>query len=207
MVFICIVSYVPLTLSPHLQESFGSLFAGALMATMMFAYRTAKIDIGNRLILDLCLLFATVYSMEKVPISPYQTGMSSSTYSVQQAEEVVDHFAATMARDSDDAALGPSVFFTSSPIPYFNFGIRYFEKTGKLMGSMVQPSTGDKEVLNSLLSSSNYVVLSACAFKSGLREIVCNAARQFVLQQTGLIEIERQPFEGSDYVLYATHVK
>jgi hypothetical protein len=147
-------AYVPIVVSPTLWMGFGAVFAGGVLAIFLVAYRALKRSMARSYLLDWGLI-ALSLAFFHLPLREEYT--PSSPHDVRQAGEVIERFVGDLAVSS--APDNPNIYFNYSPIPYFDFGIEFYLRTGRFPASMVMPLFAVAQAIRNGVQASEYVIV------------------------------------------------
>ena len=205
LLLVIIAAWLPVTLSPQFQWSFGSFFAAALISLIFYMFREIQQTSRFAWIINLVIIVASL-AVFSLPDRSIQKFLPVGAASTNQAREIVDTFVSKMDPNNLDNAKRPNVFFPfSGPIPDFDFGIRYFRKYSELPSGLVESLSVDNAVIDGGLAPYNYVIMigNETRLEGG-----SEANRRVMYYQNqirkgwNLQELSRLPLDGNEYILY-----
>ena len=200
-----LVAYLPIVLSPQIQWSFGAFFAGAVMALLFNMFCVVQRTFNQRVIANLIIIVASLYVFN-LPTRKIQGFIPSDAKGLAEAETIVNDFVAKMNPNIIGNAPRPSVFFPFiGPIPYWDFGIRFYRQYRVLPSGLDQSITVDSSIIDGGLSAYNYVVMFGEGFKlltsfESNRSLAANQKK--IYDNWNLQELSKLPYAGADYKLY-----
>ena len=200
-----LLAYLPIVLSPQIQWSFGAIFAGAVMALLFNMFCVVQRTSNQRVIANLIIIVASL-CVFNLPTRKIQGNIPSDAKGLAEAETIVNDFVSRMNPKITGNAPRPSVFFPFiGPIPFWDFGIRFYRQYQVLPSGLDQSITVDSSIIDGGLSAYNYVVMFGEGFKLQTAfEANKNLAayQKRILDNWNLQELSKLPYAGADYKLY-----
>ena len=201
---IAAASFVPLVASPQLQMPFGAIFCGAVIATFLACYVSLKRTNGRYHLLDLALIGVSLACFN-LPVTQYEPVIPSTPKDISQAAAIIHRFVSDINSSNDPRP--PSIYFSYSPIPYFDFGIQDYLVAHRFPGSLMMPVSVNNEEVSEDVRASDYVILyipdtPLKASDNQYRVLMYTTADSILKSHQDLREIDRLPYADGNYVLY-----
>jgi hypothetical protein len=201
---IAIIALIPAVASPQQQWSFGSFFAGAVMALLFYMLRAVQ-RTNHARALNWLIIVASIFVFS-LPVAQIQTWVPQDAKSRAQAKAITDDFVAKMNPYQAENPAHPAVFFTFvGPIPSFDIGIRYYKQYRTIPAGLNESYAIDSSIIDGGLRSFAYIVMLSDG--SRLSQIMessrdVEAYQQRIKAAWNLEKLSGLPYAGTTYSLY-----